>query len=418
MKRAFASILLLLCALLPGHGQTLPLPPDYLIQPFNITLSHGAQLLAAGDFAFAAGHFHALRPPKPLRVFVNVSEAPAPMRRHCYRGALAGMEAWNTALPDTIAFVPTDKEDVADVTVQFEPELFSANDSGGFKRVCGITNVNMPHDGQSVDHNALIRIALYCDGLGSPAHSTASFTHVAAHELGHVLGLGESSDMADAMGPDNHAGTPATAPSEKDLATFRKVLALSDELVKLAEAKQKVPVPAAWQQLANAGKPATGAQPQKADPPRPTEPAQTSPKPGERAPNFEATDLDGKPVSLAALQGKPVLLDFWATWCGPCRAEMPNFKKIVATYAPKGLVVIAVSLDQDEKKLRDVVKAEGLTWPQLFDGKGWGNAIAGLYNVRAIPQTLLIGPDGVVVRREYRAGVFEDDIAKLVGKGK
>ena len=109
-----------------------------------------------------------------------------------------------------------------------------------------------------------------------------------------------------------------------------------------------------------------------------------------------------------------MLLDFWATWCGPCRADLPNLKELVAKYAPQGLVVLGISLDSDEEKLREFGRAESLTWPQLFDGQGWQNAVAKQYHVQAIPQALLIGKDGAIVRREYRATSFEDDIAKLV----
>ena len=96
-------------------------------------------------------------------------------------------------------------------------------------------------------------------------------------------------------------------------------------------------------------------------------------------------------------------------------ADLPNLKALLERYRDKGLEVVAVSLDSDAAKLKATLADKGMWWPSLFDGQGWGNAIAGQFNVKAIPQALLIGRDGVIVRREYRATSFEDDIKKLLG---
>jgi peroxiredoxin len=400
MQRAGLAFLVVVLAVGAAVAQdtTVPPPPEWLTQAFRTTLSHGLQLLANGDFAFADGHFVAIKPPKPARVYVNVSCAPQPLRRRCHQAALEAMRLWGEASPELVEFIRTDSEDLADAVLQFEPSVAVPQD-GAVKFVCGVTSVQMPHDGQGVDRSALMRVSASQGGAGP--HSTAQMVHVTGHELGHFLGLGESANKADLMGPDDHKGTPSTAVSADDLARFRELLDLGEAMSALAQKGEKVAVPEAWQPP----KPATA----------PSEPSQTSPKPGEKAPDFTMNDLDGKEIRLSAFQGKPVLLDFWATWCGPCRADLPNFKKIVETYAPKGLVVVAVSLDEDQAKLREVVATEKMTWPQLFDGKGWRNAIAVQYAIQSIPQSLLIGPDGTVVRRESRAGSFEEDIARLVG---
>ncbi|MBM3471955.1 MAG: redoxin domain-containing protein [Armatimonadetes bacterium] len=400
MRRASPAFLVVILAVGAAVAQdtTIPPPPEWLTPTFRTTLSHGLQLMANGDFAFADGHFVGIKPPKPARVYVNVSCAPQPLRRRCDQAALEAMSVWGKASPDLVEFVPTDDEDLADIVLQFEPSVAVLQDRGA-KFVCGVTSVQMPHDGQGVDRSALVRVSVSQAGAGT--HSTAEMVHVVGHELGHFLGLGESPNKADIMGEDDHKAAPSTTVTADDLARFQELLALGEAMSALAQRKEKVAVPRAWQPPKAAA--------------APSEPSQTSPKPGEKALDFTMKDLDGKEVTLSALQGKPVLLDFWATWCGPCKADLPNFKKIVETYGPKGLIVVGVSLDDDEAKLRRFVADEHIAWPQLFDGKGWQNAIAVQYGVHSIPQSLLIGPDGMVVRRENQAGTFEEDIARLVG---
>jgi len=132
-------------------------------------------------------------------------------------------------------------------------------------------------------------------------------------------------------------------------------------------------------------------------------------------PDFAVTGLDGKPLSVAALKGKVVMVDFWATWCPPCRAELPNVIKTYQKHHNDGFEIIGVSLDQERSKLDDFLKQQdGMTWPQYFDGEGWGNKLAAKYGVDAIPFALLIGPDGKIIGKELRGDELEDAVAKAV----
>ena len=127
---------------------------------------------------------------------------------------------------------------------------------------------------------------------------------------------------------------------------------------------------------------------------------------GKPVPNFSATDLEGNPISLEQYRGKVVLLDFWAVWCAPCIAEMPNVKKVYDTYKDKGFDIIGISLDFDEKKLRDYLKENEIPWRQVFSGKGWNSPVAQQYGIRAIPALWLIDKDGTLITYQARGDVL------------
>ena len=133
---------------------------------------------------------------------------------------------------------------------------------------------------------------------------------------------------------------------------------------------------------------------------------------GQKFPDFSETDLNGKPFSLAAYKGKVVLIDFWATWCGPCRVELPNVLAAYEKFHNRGFEILGISLDEDRKKLLDFIEAKGMKWPQYFDGKGWETKLAQDYGIQGIPATFLVDGDGTIVATDLRG----DDLSAAVEK--
>jgi len=134
------------------------------------------------------------------------------------------------------------------------------------------------------------------------------------------------------------------------------------------------------------------------------------------APGFNVRSISGDDLSLERLKGKIVLLDFWATWCGPCRLEMPAVKEIWKKYRGDQFVIVGISLDQDRGALKRYLDSEGISWPQVYDRAGFESSVARLYGVRGIPHTVLIDQDGVVRAVGLRGGTLSSKIGELIKK--
>ena len=133
---------------------------------------------------------------------------------------------------------------------------------------------------------------------------------------------------------------------------------------------------------------------------------------GYPAPDFSVKDADGNDLSLSSLKGRVVLLDFWASWCAPCREELPNVEQAYKDYADRGLVVVGIDLDRNEGAFTGAVSYFGLTYPQVFDGAD--NKVSGLYRVTGIPMSYLIDRDGIIRGKSLRGDDLETAIDKLI----
>lgn len=135
---------------------------------------------------------------------------------------------------------------------------------------------------------------------------------------------------------------------------------------------------------------------------------------GYPANNFSQNTPDGKPVKLSDYKGQYVLIDFWASWCRPCRMENPNVVSAYQRYKNKGFTVLGVSMDSNKDLWTQAIKADNLTWQHVSDLKGWGNEVGILYGVKGIPQNFLVDKEGKIVAKNLRGPELDEKLAEII----
>lgn len=133
-----------------------------------------------------------------------------------------------------------------------------------------------------------------------------------------------------------------------------------------------------------------------------------------KAPEFSQPDAAGNPVSLSSFKGKYVLLDFWASWCGPCRRDNPNVVKAYNEFKDKNFTVFGVSLDQNKDAWQKAIQQDGLAWTQVSDLKFWNNDAAVLYGVQAIPANFLIDPQGNIIAQDLHGDEIAETLRRVI----
>ncbi|MCD0487777.1 AhpC/TSA family protein [Pedobacter sp. MC2016-14] len=135
---------------------------------------------------------------------------------------------------------------------------------------------------------------------------------------------------------------------------------------------------------------------------------------GKTALDFVQKDLNGKSISLSSFKGKYVLIDFWASWCGPCRQENPNLLKAYDKFKDKKFEILSISMDNNKEAWAKAIKEDGLPWIHLCDFKGPTNAVAVLYDVKVIPQNFLVGPDGKILAKDLHGKDLDKMLTELI----
>lgn len=137
---------------------------------------------------------------------------------------------------------------------------------------------------------------------------------------------------------------------------------------------------------------------------------------GQPAPAFNTTDIDGNAVGLAGLRGQVVLLDFWATWCGPCIGELPHLRRVNEQFAGDRFTLLSISLDDDCDAARAMIAEKNMAWRHVCEGSWDGSKIAQLYNVMGIPSAFLIAPDGTIAAKKLRGHDLDKAISELLNR--
>ena len=137
---------------------------------------------------------------------------------------------------------------------------------------------------------------------------------------------------------------------------------------------------------------------------------------GATAPEFQSKSTEGNAVDLKTYRGQYTLVDFWASWCGPCRQESPTLVRLYNTYKDKGFNILSVSIDTDDTKWRNAIKKDGYLWANVSELSGYSGATATLYNVSAIPNSFLLDKDGKIIAKNLRGKNLENKLIELMGK--
>lgn len=135
---------------------------------------------------------------------------------------------------------------------------------------------------------------------------------------------------------------------------------------------------------------------------------------GKKAPGITQFDVAGEPYSLQDLKGKYVLVDFWASWCPPCRAENPNLVAIYNDYKDKNFEILGVSFDKDMKAWTKAIADDKLTWKHISDLQHWNNGAASVYGVKAIPQNVLVNPEGIIIARNLHGDDLRNKLQEIL----